>query len=201
MSRIKKFEEFLKESFDYRHNYNKMQINSRREAEQYTFEIIDIEESHMMGLNGRLYCIENDAVVLNGAIEWLIKRGEEMGCNIINKEDAERESKLYWERVINMKKKFESYDDEEEEEDDMLELAGLTGNFKISKEEFTNILNNNDFNDAIYHTQITIGQNDGGNAGMYFSEYSDDELDKMWSNGDREKIIIDYLKFEQTFSE
>lgn len=87
------------------------------------------------------------------------------------------------------------FDDEEEEEDDLLELAGLKGKYKISKEVFDAILACDDFNDAIFNTQNAIGQDDGGGAGIYFSD--NDDLDEMWANGDREEIIINYLKFEQ----
>jgi hypothetical protein len=57
--------------------------------------------------------------------------------------------------------------------------------------------NFDDFNKTLKKVQEIIGQDDGGNAGLYFSDFSNN-LDEVFNMTvlERKKLMINYINFE-----
>lgn len=69
----------------------KMQFNSKKDYENLTFEIRNFRSGmHRLITNCDLICVETNELVATGTIEWILHRfGEEMGMNILNKNEKQ----------------------------------------------------------------------------------------------------------------
>lgn len=69
----------------------------------------------------------------------------------------------------------------------------------IKEASRANDLDSDAFNEALAAVQGMIGQEDGGFAGVWFSEYSASEKDNQWAQfgeEERSSLIIQYIKDE-----
>jgi len=90
IDKVKNFKQFVNEQKSY-NDYDKIQFNKKSEYQDLTFRCVNFREGmskHQIDCD--LYCIEKDAMVAHGTIEWIIGRfGDELGMNIINRDEVE----------------------------------------------------------------------------------------------------------------
>ena len=90
IDKVKNFKQFVNEQKSY-NDYNKIQFNKKSEYQDLTFKCVNFREGmskHQIDCD--LYCIEKDAMVAHGTIEWIIGRfGDDYGMNIINRDEVE----------------------------------------------------------------------------------------------------------------
>lgn len=73
---------------------------------------------------------------------------------------------------------------------------------RFTEDAMERVINEDNFNDAIFLVQTEIGQDDGGTAGIHFSGYDEDENGDIldWKEKDkRRQIIKDYLETEDVY--
>jgi len=81
-------EHMIRKSYN---DYDKIQFNKKSEYQDLTFKCVNFREGmckHQIDCD--LYCIEKDATVAHGTIEWIISKfGDNYEMNIVNRDEIE----------------------------------------------------------------------------------------------------------------
>lgn len=88
-------------------NYDKIQFNKKSEYQDLTFKCVNFREGmskHQIDCD--LYCIEKDAMVAHGTIEWIIGRFGDVLDECRTEHDAGRSEQLVCSCNVNMTNVF-----------------------------------------------------------------------------------------------